>query len=279
LEVKPEHLLVDRRTPRIFSSRGCLALAFSVFVLLEAIGLQGQTAGNSAPSISTDRPSVANSSVVVPKGNFQVENGLLITNTQGQYILDLPETNLRLGLLDKTELRLSVPDYFDTLSTSSAATSGFGDITIGVKQQFGPTRGNFNLSCILFLSLPSGAEAISSHGYDPGLQLPWSHQLSESWTAGGQAAFYWPSQGGTHDFTDETTFLLDRQLTKPWDAFLEYAGDFPQRGGSRQLLHFGSTYRLAPRQQIDFHVAAGLSRAAPHMFVGVGYSFLLRAPK
>ena len=85
---------------------------------------------------------------VVPKGDFQVENGLLITNMQGQYILDLPETALRFGLLDKTELRLSAPDYFDTVSSSGPSLSGFGDIAIGVKHQFGPIGGTFNLSSI-----------------------------------------------------------------------------------------------------------------------------------
>ena len=277
--VKPERLLAHCRTRKIFSSRERLAVTFSVCVLLGAVGLRGQTAADSKPSISTDRPSVANSSVVVPKGDFQVENGLLIANTQGQSVLDLPETALRFGLLDKTELRFSAPDYFDTFSTSSATPSGFGDIAIGLKHQFGPISGSFNLSGILFLSLPSGAEAISSHGYDPGLQLPWSRSLSANWTAGGQVAFYWPTQEGRHNFTGETTFLLDRQLTNPWNAFLEYAGDFPHRGGSRQILHFGSAYKVAPRHQVDFQIAAGLSRFTPHMFVGVGYSFLLRVAK
>ena len=271
--------MFGRRTRKMLSSQDRIALAFSIFVLLGAVDLRGQTAADAQPSISTDRPSVANSSVVVPKGDFQVENGLLTTNIQGQSILDLPETALRFGLLDKTELRLSAPDYFDTFSTSNAAPSGFGDIAIGLKHQFGPIRGSFNLSGILFLSLPSGGEAISSHGYDPGVQLPWSRQLSADWTAAGQVAFYWPSQEGKHNFTGETTFLLDRQLTQPWDAFLEYAGDFPHRGGSRQILHFGSAYKLAPRHQVDFQMAAGLSRSAPHMFVGVGYSFLLRVAK
>ena len=31
--------------------------------------------------------------------------------------------------------------------------------------------------------------------------------------------------------TGETTFLIDRQLTKTWDAFVEYAGDFAEQGG------------------------------------------------
>jgi outer membrane putative beta-barrel porin/alpha-amylase len=260
-------------------SRGCFALALIAIGLSGTVPLHGQTATGAEAPISTDRPSVANSSVVVPKGTFQAENGLLITDTQGQYIVDLPETALRFGLLNKTELRFSAPDYFCALSTGNTAPSGLGDIAIGVKQQLGPTRGNFNLSVIIFLSLPSGAKAVSSHGYDPGLQLPWSRSLSESWTTSGQVAFYWPTQAGKHNFTNEATFVLDRQLTKPWDAFVEYAGDFPQRGGLRQLLHFGSAYKLAPRHQIDFQIAAGLSRAAPDLFVGIGYSFLLRVAK
>lgn len=277
--VKPERLPENLRARKTFSAQSPLALAFSVFALFGNAVLRAQTADTPEPTISTDRPSVANSSVVVPKGYLQAENGLLVTDTQGQYILDMPETALRFGLLYKTELRLSAPNYFHTLTTDTASVSGFGDIAIGVKQQLGPTREDFNFSVILFLSLPTGAKALSSHGYDPGLQLPWSHQVSENWTASGQVAFYWPTQAGKHNFTGETTFVLDRQLTKPWDAFVEYAGDFSQRGGSRQLLHFGSAYRLAPRHQIDFQVAAGLSRAAPNTFVGIGYSFLFRLAK
>lgn len=279
MEGEPQRLLLHCRTRKMFASRGRHALVFPVFVLLGTVGLQGQTVADSEPFISTDRPSVANSSIVVPKGDFQVENGLLMTKMHGQYILDFPETALRFGLLNKTELRLSTPDYFQSVLTQPASPSGFGDIAIGVKQQLAPTSANLNLSVILFLSLPSGANSVSSHGYDPGLQFPWAHKLSEHWTAGGQVAFYWPSQEGKHNFTGETTFLLDRQLTKRWDGFIEYAGDFPQRSGSRQLLHFGSAYKLAPRHQIDFQVAAGLSRVAPDMFIGVGYSFLFRVAK
>jgi hypothetical protein len=244
---------------------------------LTQVRLMGQMSPDADPVISTDRPSIANSSAVVPKGVFQVENGFLITDTQGQTILDLPETALRFGLLDKTELRFSVPDYFHSISGSTIA--GFGDSTIGVKQQIAPLPANFNLSVIFFLSLPMGANAISSHGYDPGLQFPWSRQLSKNWTASGQVAFYWPTVAGSHNFTGEMTFVFDRQLTKPWDAFIEYAGDFPENGGSRQLLHFGSSYKLAPHHQLDFQIAAGLSRAAPDRFAGFGYSFLFYKAK
>lgn len=258
------------------ATRACVfrfasTLIGSLFLLLP---LRAQTAPASDITISTDRPSVTNSSAVVPQGAFQAENGILATDTSGNYVLDYPETNLRYGLLHKTEIRFLVPDYFQNFSSGRAAASGFGDLALGVKQQIGPFHG-FNLSAIFFLSFPSGANAISSHGYDPGLQFPWSQKLGEKWTAAGQVAFYWPTLGPTRNFTGETTFLLDRQLRKPWDAFVEYAGDFPQRGATRQLLHFGTAYKLTSRQQLDFHFAVGLSDSASRGYVGLGYSFLI----
>jgi hypothetical protein len=100
-----------------------------------------------------------------------------------------------------------------------------------------------------------------------------------TWTAAGQIAAYWPTAAGRRDYTTEATVLLDRHLNAQCDTqcdmFAELAVDSPRRGGSRQQLHAGTTYRFAPSQQIDFHVAAGLSRAVPRNYVGVGYSFLL----
>jgi hypothetical protein len=99
-------------------------------------------------------------------------------------------------------------------------------------QQPGLTPGGFDVSAILFVSFPTGAYGVSSGGYDPGLQLPWSRGLSAKWTA-----------TQTRNLTGESTILLDRQLTGPWDAFVEYAGDFPEIGGSWQLLHFGTVLK------------------------------------
>ena len=236
--------------------------------------LQAQNLSDTVEPISTDRPSVANSSVVVPLRAFQFENGILFTSAQGQNSFDGSETSLRIGIANNTELRLSVPDYYRNIPGITGAVSGFGDLTIGVKRQLGPAAG-FDVSLIAFVSLPTGAAAVSSHGYDPGLQLPWSRKLSDNWTAAGQLAVYWPTQGDQRTLTGESTFLLDRQLTKPMDGFIEYAGDFPQRGGPRHLLHFGASYKIATQQQVDIHVGVGLSAAAIDHFVGVGYSFRL----
>jgi hypothetical protein len=220
--------------------------------------------------------------VVVPKGSFQAENGILITSDQGQRSIDGPETSLRFGITGNTQLRFSVPDYYHDLVSTNGIGSGFGDLTVGMKQQLGPA-GGFDVSVIIFLSNPTGASAVSSHGYDPGLQLPWSRKLSDKWSAAGQFALYWPTQpdGSTQrnvrNLTGESTFLLDLQLTKPADAFIEYAGDFSQRGGPRHLLHFGTAYKITPRNQLDVHYGIGLSSAAINHFIGFGYSFRFQA--
>jgi hypothetical protein len=215
---------------------------------------------------------VTDSSIVVPLGSVQAENGLAETASQGQRIFDASETWLRFGVASKTELRLVVPDYFRNVGLSS----GFGDLAIGAKQQIGPTHG-FDVSLILSLSLPMGAKATSSHGYDPFVQLPWSRALSPNWTAAGMLSVYWPTEEGRRKMTGEATFLIDRQLRKPWDAFVEYAGDFPEERGPRHLLHCGTAYKPSPRQQLDFHVGVGLSSAAVDRFIGIGYSFRLKA--
>jgi hypothetical protein len=253
-----------------------LILVASLVVVLASRHAAAQASGGGdapAAPIATDRPSVTDSSVVVPVGSFQAENGFAETVDQGQRTFDGPETLLRFGVASKTELRLTAPDYFGPVGMGS----GFGDLAVGMKQQLGPTRGGFDVSLVLSLSLPTGARAISSHGYDPFVQLPWSRALPSKWTAAGMLSLYWPTVRGRRNLTRETTFLVDRQLRQTWDAFVEYVGDFPDQGGPRNLVHFGTSCRLTPRQQLDLHVGLGLSSAAVDHFIGVGYSFRLQA--
>src|SRR5271165_4333394 len=114
---------------------------------------------------------------------------------------------------------------------------------------------------------------------DPSFQLPWSRPLSKNWTAAGMLSVYVPTQNGSHTVVGESTFLVDRQLTKACDVFAEYVGDFPQAGGPRQLLHFGTACKIGESQQVDVHGAVGLSAAVADHFIGIGYSFLLQVRK
>jgi hypothetical protein len=259
--------------------RTIAGILLSWFLAVSA-SLHGQEQPNSAntpPVINTDRPAITDSSTVVPKGTLLFENGFTETGSQRQESFDVPETLTRFGLTAKTELRFGAPDYFGTFTTGNAFGSGTGDLSLGVKQQLVATPAGFDASLVVSMSFPTGAKAVSSHGYDPQLQMPWSHPLSKNWTAAGMFSLLWPTQGASRNLTGQSSFLLDRQITSRWDAFVEYGGSFVQRGGPQHLVHTGTSLKLTPNQQLDFHCGFGLSSAAVGHFIGFGYSFQLQA--
>jgi hypothetical protein len=212
----------------------------------------------------------------VPIGDLLFENGFTESGSQGQHSVDFPECLTRFGVTSKTELRFTAPDYFKTLGSGSGFGSGAGDLTLGVKQQVLATTGGFDAALVVSLSFPTGARTVSSHGYDPELQMPWSHPISKNWTAAGMLSLLWPTEGDRRNLTGQSSFLLDRQINSRWDAFAEYGGAFPQRGGPQHLVHTGTALKLTSNQQLDLHVGFGLSSAAVDHFIGFGYSFQLQ---
>lgn len=254
----------------------CLCL-FWILAGFTSLLAQEQTgSGSPQPPIATDRPAITDSSTVVPKSDLLFENGLTETGSQGQRSFDFPETLVRFGLTSKTELRFTVPDYFQNVNVGRSFASGWGDLSLGMKQQIVASAQGFDASLTVMLSLPTGADTISSHGYDPQFLLPWSHSISKNWTTAGMFALFWPTQGATRNLIGQPSLLFDRQITNRWDAFIEYAGDFPQRGTAQHLLHLGTAFKITPNQQFDFHVGFGLSSAAVDHLIGFGYSFQAR---
>ena len=199
----------------------------------------------SAPSadasgpIATDRPAVTSSSVDVPAGSPQAENGFLETSSQGQSVLDGPEL-VRFGLAKRTELRFSVPDYFHNLTTSDGVGSGLGDVAIGVKQQLGPAQG-FDVSVIGSsayrpAAIPCPAAATIRDCRCRGLAVcpPTGRRQECSRRIG-------PLRPARRNVTGEFMFLPDRQLMKPWDAFVEYAGDSGDRSAATLATFWNSS--------------------------------------
>lgn len=83
------------------------------------------------PEIVTDRPDVTESSIVVPKGSLQFENGITWTTDHGAQSVDFSETLVRFGISTRMEIRLVIPNYLKDVTGSKA--SGFDDIAVGVK--------------------------------------------------------------------------------------------------------------------------------------------------
>jgi len=75
---------------------------------------------------------------------------------------NFPETSVRFGIASKTELRFAAPDYFFNGNTASGFANRFGDLSLGFKQQLGPTWGRFDVSLIPSVSLPGSELDIKS---------------------------------------------------------------------------------------------------------------------
>src|SRR5271168_557617 len=88
---------------------GCLALPAGAAVAEDACPQPGS-------EITTDRPDVTNSSLVIPLGSFQQENGVNISGRDGGQVLDGTNTRLRFGIAPCLEMLVDVPTYFGALT-------------------------------------------------------------------------------------------------------------------------------------------------------------------
>jgi len=104
--------------------------------------------GQSSQDIVTDRPDITESSIVVPPGTLQGENGVTWTGDHGRRTLDLSESLLRLGVWSRTEFRIELPNLLGRFWAAAAIHPGLTDLSVGAKYQIGPLPGAVDLAVI-----------------------------------------------------------------------------------------------------------------------------------
>jgi hypothetical protein len=261
----PSRVWVSGPTPGIF-----LVLSYAV---LGTVGAQADGCPTAKDDIVTDRPDVTNSSLVVPVGSLQSENGVNLSTKDGGQIIDGTNTRWRLGIAPCLELFVDLPTYSTT--ARGLGSSGFSDVSPAIKWQVSPIPGKVDASVVFGVGLPTGTVDIAGRGAQPYLQMPWSWELQNGWGVSGMLTeFFRPSDAAIRR-TTEATFAVEKNLSEKTGLFVEYVGDYPEKARPSQLLNSGGLYRLSPTQQVDIHIAFGLNHNAPSYVVGVGYSFRL----
>jgi Putative MetA-pathway of phenol degradation len=251
-----------------------LALAVSIGLALLIFGgspaIADQCPQKASP-IDTDRPDVTNSSLVVPQGSFQNENGINFSQPGGGHEFDGTNSRLRWGIAPCLEILVDLPNYF--AAVNGPLNTGFTDVAPAVKWQISPIPGKVDLSATLGAALPTGAQVITGPGVQPYVQFPWSWNLGGGWSVNGMLTNFLMPADPNNKFSNQTTFVLEREFGERSFLFVEYVGDFPLRGGPSSLFNSGGGYRITPLQQIDFHIGIGLNENAPAYIFGIGYSF------
>jgi hypothetical protein len=246
---------------------GCLLVAF---LTLSVAGARADSCPQPSEEIVTDRPDVTNSSIVVPMGSFQSENGINFSSQNGGRTIDGTNSRWRLGIAPCLEVLVDLPTYFSNVKLPG--NSGFSDVAPAVKWQISPVPGKVDLSMTVGVFVPTGALDIAGRGAQPYLQFPWSWELRDGWGLSGMfTEFFRPSDLTTKRMT-EATFVIEKKLTDKTSVFTEYVGDYPEGASPNQLLNSGVLYHLTPTQQLDCHFAIGLNHKAPSYIVGLGYS-------
>jgi Putative MetA-pathway of phenol degradation len=256
-------------------SAPCIGQPLLVIVALAASvdrGTAAECTPTSAP-IETDRPDVTNSSVVVPVGSFQQENGINLSRPNNSVAFDGTNTRLRVGVAPCLEVLVDLPTY--VTSFGQGVASGFTNVVPAVKWQISPIPEKFDLSATVGLGLPTGAAVVAGSGLQPYVQFPWSLEIGGGWAITGMVTNFFTPADPINRYANQSTFVIERQFGERAFLFAEYVGYFPIVGGTRQLFNSGGGYRITKTQQIDFHLGVGLNPNAPAYIFGIGYSFRL----
>ncbi|MDH4379573.1 MAG: transporter [Vampirovibrionales bacterium] len=168
------------------------------------------------PNISTSRPSFTDAVTTVPQGSVQGENGATYTdNRGGSYSWTTPETLLRLGITDNTELRFTTPNYtYIGDNRPGSLSNNFGDISVGLSHHL-VAPGKIDVALIPILNIPSGANKVSTNSVDPQFRLVVAKALTSKWLISSHLDTRWNTgRNASAEVVFNPTFINYYSFTK-----------------------------------------------------------------
>jgi len=226
-----------------------------------------------AEELVTDRPDATESSSVIGPGYLQVEFGWLYTESGDTQTHELPQTLIRIGVIERIELRLGWNGYVD--ADSSEGADGVSDGELGTKIYLVEEKGLFPEAALLAaVSIPWGDEEVSSDEVDPSFRFALSHTLSETFSLGYNLGAEWSTEEDSTLGSFVYTVALGAGLTDALGAYMEFFGDVGlSAAGTAHSLDGGFTYLLRENLQLDAFAGVGLSDDADDWFAGAGVSY------
>ncbi|MEO8795348.1 MAG: transporter [Daejeonella sp.] len=179
--------------------------------------------------MQTDRPDITENPYTVDAGHFQIETDLIkrVENkTSEQNVIQnyYNLMNLKLGLSNSTDLQLVVQSFVHQQNKSSnfsERTSGFGDLSIRLKQNiFGNDKGKSALGIMPYINIPV-SKFSEGNKIDGGIIIPFSTELKNDWSFSAQAELDIISEGEKYQSSLLNSITFGKYLGKNWGLFLE----------------------------------------------------------
>jgi hypothetical protein len=268
---------------RVWHSTVWMALAM---LAAASAAFAQQSASTPAPTqrevrpLAPNRPGYADSSDVVGAGAIQLEVGFgrEIDGPSGShaYATTFPQPQLRIGLTDAFEVAVGGSGWTRvTADDVTGATSGLSDLTVGARLRIADeSRAGIMVALSGGVSLPTGADGISSERYEPMAQLAWSKNLPAGLSLSG--GFNLQSLCDAEDsryLERGVSVSAGQAFSHGWGSFAEVFGVFSgsHADGTDYSAAAGVLKNVGDNIQFDAWVQRGLSDAATDWVVGVGF--------
>ena len=234
--------------------------------------------------ICTDRPGKSSSTCTVPKGSWQVESSIAdwsLTKAAGtrSTSLAIGSTALKYGVSDSMHVEVAASPYVRNRERSDGertTASGFGDVTLKVKQRLTEEDAAFSAALVPFVKLPTAPRRIGNGKLEAGLVVPLSWSLGETfslssspeldWIADGDGDGYHLAGAGTLSLGIAATdrLSLAAELWSGWD--------WDEDTTRQSSLGANAAYQISSDLQIDGQVDFGLTRDSADVEISGGVS-------
>jgi hypothetical protein len=235
--------------------------------------------------MSADRPDVTESPKTVDAGAVQLEISFFEyfhdsdnTSAETTDVLLLAFTNVKVGLLNNTDLQIVFAPYVRNETRPDAGTAtvdeGFSDVVVRLKVNFwGNDEGDTALGILPFIKIPTGT-SVSNGQVAAGIALPFGWDINEKVGLGvmPELDLVYNETTGTHDLGLLFSTVLGFEIFGPVAGYVEYVGItfFNGADDHRSLLSFGGTYEVTPNAVLDVGARVGLNRRANDLAVFTG---------
>jgi hypothetical protein len=242
--------------------------------------------------LETDRPDQTESPFTVDAGHVQIESDLFSYLADRDDNLHLqaivaPSLNLKLGLLNRTDLQVVLQPFrsvrledHSATPSSIRTTSGFGDMQVRTKVNlWGNDGGSTAFAVMPFVQLPTGASGLTTDAVEGGLIFPFALDLPAGFSAGLMWKVNWVRNSADRayhpEFVQSLTFNHD--LTRKLSAYVEFFSAVSAEGGAGWLgmFDFGFNYLVNKNLKFDAGLNLGVTDSAPDWipFLGVTWRY------
>lgn len=215
----------------------------------------------------TDRPDVAESAVTVGAGRVQLETGVTLGRSDGQFTTTFP-TLVRVGLDDRWELRVEG----DLFVLQNPGLDSFADSSLGAKVNLLDSE-HTSLGLLMSVSIPIGPDSVRGT-VDPALAVLLDQSLVGDLGLGFNAGLTLSEAAGTRftQFFWATSF--SHPLGESVTGYIEFYGEGPDGPGAtvQTAADGGFLLLLDNDLQLDLSYAKGLSGSGFEWAVGLGLS-------